>query len=406
MKINVLALFETSAIRCVHMSEHDGVVQRNSARVAFITETTVAASRALSVDDAKYRVKDGDPDVNYGSLVAVIRDADGIAHAKLFGPGVGASLYLDCDGEEIGITGEDMLKLREKVVAMSSRDVQLSDNHRRALSGIQEIFEMVSSAPNTDRFSANLIAQSYHASMIDSFGEVRLPVSDEEFSRKGRADLIRAKIGLLDPLHQDAIGNARPLRSILSDAGCEITLSGVSAEIRSAAARHINEEAIRRTILANDRMCREVFGAMTSTPIENLSAAMISTDGLEKLRQVKSNRRLSGDWIDQVHSRAKEIAQAGMPNYKFEMDVFSEDGRDYLTISDNVGMKNNAAFVYSWPSSERIAAMEIAEGRIINISPEEIPSEDDIQRLSEVLLQLSAAAHDARHENDRAQFVQ
>ena len=79
-----------------------------------------------------------------------------------------------------------------------------------------------------------------------------------------------------------------------------------------------------------------------------------------------------------------------MPGYRFEMDVFCEGGRDFLTISDNVGQKNNVAFVYSWPTSERIPVMEIEIGRVLNVSPEEDPGEEEIERLSLVLGQLEA----------------
>lgn len=392
MRISVKALFKAAGIKCVQKitNSETGAEQMMDARLAFVTEGTVSAARRLGKSDEAYEVTDGDPEVTYGSAVAVSRGSAGTSKGQVITPGSSGSFFISIDGAFEELTGSNMLRLREKMIQMTRNGETLNTGQRHALVGIQEIFEMVSSAPDTSRFPSDLISQSYHASITDAFGDVEIPITPDQFASKSRADLYRARIGILDSSHPDGMNSARSLRDILSSGGIEVSESGVGAEIRGSSANMINEEAIRRTILGNDRMCREVFGALTGTPIEKLSAAMIPLSSLKKLRELKSNKRLSGDWIVRAAEVAQSITQGGMSGYQFELDIFSEGGRDILTISDSIGQKNDVAFVYSWPTSERIPVMEINSGRVMNVSPEEVPDNAELDRLSKVLGQLEA----------------
>lgn len=407
MKINVKALFEVGGIQCVHKTEEAGVEQRHEARLAFVTESTVAAVRDLSSRDPSYAAGDGDPEVGYGCIVAVSRTAEGGSVGHVLKPGEAGDFFLNAGGKDHAMTGSHMLELRESLVSLTREGATLTQDQRYALAGLQDIFEMVASAPDAERFPSILIAQAYHASMIDALGDFDLPISPQDFAAKSKADLLRARIGQLDSSHPDAIASSRSLRDLLKESGVHVSESGVGAEIRSPAARQISEEAIRRTVMANDRMCNELFGSMTATGIERLSAAMIPLADLETLRTRKSNRRLSGDWVEKARDTAKSITQSGMPGYKFEMDVFSEGGRDILAISDNIGQKNGVAFVYSWPTADRLPVAEIESGRVLRISPEEIPDEAEIKRLTEVLGNIEALnMHDPDDMGvlDRARF--
>jgi hypothetical protein len=402
----VKALFKTGGIRCVQkvVDPETRITTSSDAKIAYVTRSTVASARDLSSNNPEYAVSDGDPDVLYGSIVVVVRSPEGQTEGKVIAPGESASLFIRVGDKDIGMTGSDMLGLREAMVGMTKVGGQLNKNQRNALTAIQEIFEMVISAPDVDRFPASLIAQSYHATIIDIFGEVDLPISPEGFAAKSRGDLFRARIGMLDPTNQDAMSYARPLRQILLEAGIDVSETGVGSDITGHAASKINEEAIRRTMQSNNRMTDEVFGAMTGTPIEKLSAAMIPLKSLEKLRDGKAKSRLSGSWVDHITETARSITQAGTFSDSFEMDVFSEGGRDFLTISDDIGQQNDVAFVYSWPTAERIPVVEVSTGRMLNVSPEEVPDEKEIVRLSKVLGQLENVMYlegDAEFERSR-----
>ena len=407
MKVNMKALFSTGAIPCVHVvfDEDTGEELRNDSQLAFVTESTVAAAREIAKRDSAAVPGESEPDVTYGCAVAISQDDNGKSIGQVVQPGENSDYFLEMNDGDFSLTGDGMLVLREKILHMMRSDetLELSQSHRNALGGIQDIFEMVSAVPDEERFPAGLISQAFMASMADSFGdgkEIELPVSDEEFSAKSRADLYRARIGNMDPSHPDGIASAGSLREFLATAGIDVTTSGVGVEIRGSIASSINEETMRRLVLSNDRMCREVFGALTATPIERLSAAVIQLSDLEVLRQGKAQNRLSGDWIDKATTTAGNITRNGMPGYVFEMDVFSEGGRDIMTISDNVGRQNGVAYVYSWPNADRIPYSEIDSGRVLNISPEEIPDKAEIERLQEVIRELEAV-----HEAEPAAYV-
>ncbi|CAN0548966.1 unnamed protein product, partial [Laminaria digitata] len=346
-----------------------------------VTEKTVQLVRNLQSGVADKGAGDDLVEVTYGALAAVYRGADGSVDARVFGPGEAAPFQLGLADRSIPFTGPDMLSAREEMVSATKGGSTLSAAQMSTLNSLQDIFEMVCSAPDPKRFPASLMAQSYHAFMIDHFGNFEISVPEEEFVRKARADLIRARIGLIDPGHKDAIGTSRHLRQILLDAGIDVGIDGIGAEIRSPAAMRINEEAIRRTILSNEKMTRDVFGSLTRTPVERLSAAMIRIEDVEILKEKKSSNRLTGDWVEKLTEMARQTTRGASGNYHFSMDMFSEGGRDILVVDDTVGRQQGVAFVYSWPSGERFPVMEIDGNRIMNISTEEIPSENELKRL-------------------------
>lgn len=389
MKISVSGLIETSGIACKYRPDNIGDSPTpHPAKVAFVTGQNIQALRGSSTPTSGR--EDDQLEVTYGSVVAVYRDEGTEVQAKVFRPGVAAPFLLTIGSRDIPFTGTDMLRAREEMVKETKAGATLNGPQMLTLTALQDIFEMVCSAPDEERFPASLIAQSYHAFMIDHFGDFEISVTEEEFVRKARADLIRARIGLLDPGHKDAIGTSRQLRQILADAGIEVSLDGIGAEIRSPAAMRINEEAIRRTILSNEKMTQEVFGSLTRTPVERLSAAMISLDDVELLKEKKADCRLTGTWIDKASSLARKTTQGGSSKYHFSMDVFTEHGRDILVVDDTVGRREGVAFVYSWPSGERFPVMDIEGDRVMNISKEEIPTKEELSRLSAVLEQIEA----------------
>lgn len=399
MKISVSSLIGSSGISCNHVITNvEGEVFQKQAKVAFVTEKTVREVRSLQISGSGFEARDDSLDMTYGSLAAVYRDADGVAQVKIYSPGEQAPFTLRVSDREIAFSGQDMLSAREEMVSATKDGATLNVAQLRMLSGLQDIFEMVCSAPDAERFPSSLVAQSYHAFMIDHFGSFDISVSVEEFVRKARADLIRARIGLLDPGHKDAIGTSRQLRQILSDAGIEVSADGIGIEVVSPAALRINEEAIRRTIMSNEKMTRDVFGALTRTPVDRLSAAMIRLEDVDTLKEKNSGNLLTGDWVDMITHAARYATMGASDSYHFSMDIFALDGRDIAVVIDTVGKQQGVAFVYSWPSAERFPVMDIDGDRVMNISSEEIPSPEEFQRLSEVLGQIEALGF---HDPDR-----
>ncbi|MCW3782596.1 hypothetical protein [Defluviimonas salinarum] len=390
MKINTRALMTTSGFGCIGLSYDEalGDYVESEARAVFVTESSVAAARAAQAGMAPVNPATL-PDLRYGDLIVTLHWGRRI-EGRHVPAGQDAGLAIEITGADgaprrIPFTGLNMLSAREQLIAMSERGTSLSADQGGVLAGIQGVLEIISANPDTERFGGALVGQAFIASMIDGAGHVRLSVSDEEFGRKARADMIRAQISRLARDHPDGLSGAAPLATLLREAGLSSAAARSGAEVRAAGGAMVTEEALRRMVTANDRLCREVFGAMTTTPIEKLGVAMISPAELEALVEEFSDRILTGEWVDRICSRAERIAGGAMHGYSFRTCMISTDGRDILAISDPVGDAAGQAFLYSWPSVERLQIAETDAGHIVNISPEEVPDETEIARLKVVL---------------------
>ncbi|MBW3243583.1 hypothetical protein KUV57_12995 [Epibacterium sp. DP7N7-1] len=392
MKINTKALLDTSGFACISMAydqEAEGYVECE-ARAVFITEETVSRARVAQAsmpasDPSRF------PDIRYGDILVSRKRMDQKKEGLHVPAGCDAGLIvpvISSDGFETNIpfTGGHMLAARQKLLAMSARGRTLSASHGAILSGIQGVLEVIAARPDIKRFSEDLIGKAFMCSLIDHAGKIEMSISDAEFGRKARADMIRAKITRLSPDHPDGLSAraAATLDEVLQDVGINLGGRGNGAHHDVGGVR-INEETMRGMISSNPTLCRDVFGAITATPISQLSAAVITCGEYELLADELSDNVLSGAWINRTARRAREITGAQHPNYEFEMLIVSIDGIDIMAIRDSVGAATGQAFIYAWPSSDRIPLAEINSQTVLNISPEEVPGEIEIARLGSVL---------------------
>ena len=399
MKINTKALFRAKGIRCRKMSGEDGT--GFDARIAYVTGQTVEAARGMARRDPALKPGDGDPDLRYGAILAVHATPDGQAAGEIVDPGQAGDYVLQVGDRSMGLCGLDMLDLREAIVALHKSGQALSTDQARALEGVQEIFQMVASAPDPDRFPTPFIAQAYRAAMIDHFGLFESSVDPEQMTRKSRADLIRARIGMLDPGHADAITTARPLRETLSGAGIELSEAGVSRDLSMPGIDKLNEEAIRRAIQSDDSLVRDFFGAVTATPVDRISMATIPLSALKRMRDEGGRAPLSGNWVDTLSERFRRIT--GDSGSGFELAMFSEGGRDIIAMSVPDEKRRELAVVYSWPTADRIPVIDAGGMRHLSLSPEEVPSDDEVRRLSEMLGRIEDVANiDPDPEGDKS----
>lgn len=142
--------------------------------------------------------------------------------------------------------------------------------------------------------------------------------------------------------------------------------------------------------MSNEKMTRDVFGALTRTPVDRLSAAMIRLEDVDLLKERSATRLLTGDWVEKITHMARQATMGASGNYHFSMDILVQDGRDIVVVIDTVGKQQGVAFVYSWPSAERFPVMDIDGERVMNISSEEVPSIEEFERLSKVLGEIEA----------------
>lgn len=251
-----------------------------------------------------------------------------------------------------------------------------------------------------DSVPGHLRTQALIAGLTERYGEADFPngLTPADLARYTQADAIRAEITKLAPDHPDALPAERSMSDILSaDFGIEDGSAG-----RGSAARwptYTQSDEILRMVRSNDRLCREVFGAMTSTPIEHLQCGRVSPDTVQliKARMGEAGARIEADWCQAVNATLNDIFSQTMRGYQYETAYFSAGGRDILTVQDHQG-----GYVYSWPSEDRRPVMEIGNRLVAGIAADAVPSQEDIARLSDVLSTLQA--RQLARQNDGPDF--
>lgn len=374
MRVNAKALMRVGQIRCLHEGA-DGAL--SPAFVALITDETVREARALGDRDTSLRGTDTSPEVRYGGALGYVRSPDGSFRAHILAPGEGGGFRMR-DGTRL--LGPDMLGAEH---ALTAGD--LDQDGQRALSAIRSVFRMVCAVPDETRFPVSLIGQAYLFAMRSSFGDAVLPVSEEMFVRKARADLLRARISDLDPDHPDGIGAVSDFMRVLDAAGADARADVV----RVAGAPPLSRRDAR-SLLDDDRFRTPLFGAISLTSPDRIEATVLPASEADGVDRALRGSRLSGAWADGVSRLGERLTGSGLYGYQMDLSLYVSGGRDLLLLSDTVGRASGIALVYSWPSSERAPVLQTPEGPVYAICPQEVPDPETVLRLGSALSDLEA----------------
>ena len=374
MKINKTALMRAAGISCSF--RHEG--QDVPARLAFVTENTVLSSRSFEAENGPAKTQ-----MRYGSILAYVGSEAGKSEEVMINPGQGGDKPFHLGGLEF--LGRNMLEARDALLEASVSEDRFGPNESRLLSAIQETFGMIASAPDESRFPLDVIGQAYHAAMSEAFGPVHVGVSWSELGRKGQADLVRARLNTIDPDHPDGISKSSDLLRVLDRAGADVHQAHSAA---SGSAVKVSSQEARRVLISNTRLSEDVLGALTKADLDSLDVTVLSDHDLGVVRGNLSEGRLSGAWVDEVMRRVREITMSGVNGYHFEATLHTTEGRDLMTVSDNVSRMHDVGFVYSWPTAQRAPAVDCPAGRVVTVSPCEVPDAEEVSRLRRVLHQV------------------
>lgn len=307
--------------------------------------------------------------------------------------------------EQMRFLGRHMLKARESLF-VATAGAEADPAHRRLLGALQGSFERV--LQNLDDFPNEAAKQALMAASIDAMGGARLPVEPEAFLRKVRAEGLRMQIAEIQPEHPDALRrDPVGVDALLADAG----LGGGAlrgAAVRGPAGVMLREADMLRMVSANDRLCREVFGAVTTTDIANLSVRLLTPAEHTRLVEhfEESEATLNGEWVDEVRRRMSAITSGAMPGYRFQAVVASQAGRDVLLVTDSVSDGLNTpegrgvAYLYSWPTADRQPLIEVNRGHVTTFGEDDVPSEDEVRRLEGVLEAMAGNEFDFDEDDD------
>lgn len=377
MRIDPKPLLDLFGIDCTKAEfiEAEDRVAFHPARIAFVTEEAVEKLPPPSEKAQR---------VGYGDALLVWTPEGSKPKGMRVACGKDAGVQIDAPvggvSQMLPFTGASMLSAREKLYSL--KEVEKTENHRRAVRAIQGILTIIMSNPDPARYPMDVIGNAFASELLNAMGRPALPVSLEDFARKARADLLRARITMIDPDNPDGLGPLRPLQRILDDFGIGLARGAPGLRING---QIINEQSLRRVVSSNDDLKDGVFGGLTKTPAKRLSAAPMSSDDFDILCDGLASHRITGVWIDATGRRISRIMSEAIPSYSCKVAAFSIDNRDILAVQDMIGAKPGLAYAYSWPSMDRLPSSSHGAMTYVNISPEEIPGEEEIVRLQSVL---------------------
>lgn len=384
MRLNLTTLFRSSAIACLARStDPDAERTWERAHAVILTEDTVAAARHMARDQGLPEISPNCPEVETGQVILLMADTRQLAVRGIAELELGVIQETEDGRKLIPFTGPSLFTARQSLAHLGEAGA-LDINGQRALAGIQGYFEHVLADPQSERHSAGMVAQAYMASITDSYGPIDFPVSDAEIRRKAAADALRREIAAIDPAHADAMGAGRGFVEALAEHGLETLAAAQGGQILAGGRRATVDQALRNAVAANERLCRDVFGAMTRTSIDDLDVSAVRLASYEALLPRLDNQRHAGPWMDEVRARVATITCGVMPGYESRLEMISDGGRDFLFVVDTPSRAAGFAAVYSWPTESRQPLMEIGAGRSVNISAADIPSEAEIARLTRV----------------------
>ena len=97
----------------------------------------------------------------------------------------------------------------------------------------------------------------------------------------------------------------------------------------------------------NEPLTEEVFGALTSTPPEEIPIFQLS-DADHELALRRFEARKEAAWAEPARSRLAGILAERMPDYRFETRFFEHESADVMLVRDHAG-----AYLYAWDSATR-----------------------------------------------------
>ena len=176
---------------------------------------------------------------------------------------------------------------------------------------------------------------------------------------------LREEIGALQPAHELALtppaaayeGDGEAARDLINE--LPVRGAGFTAAQMSA-------------IAGNPVISREVFGALTTTPVMQLNARMLSAQDHDLVLQ-EMGRHEERNWSPDALGRISEILGDRMPGYRFQARLFSKDDADVLLVRDHVG-----AYLYSWDSASRVAEINVRDRVLSTYTEADVPTDEMI----------------------------
>lgn len=424
ISFKALAPAKFNAFRlATEVDEETGVEMPITHPVAVIMITPELMDRAseLTGTTEDYVLKETSPDVSIGDILTIERAENGQitlsihnltqaygdeeAMARLAPFCMIDPRHTNLDAGVLPLF--DNLSSAREVLRNTQDQESFTPAHARALEGINAMVQHYSGllADPDHGLPGNLMAQVMALQIVDANPTADFRVSVDDLQRYFLAKQVRHEIGLMDPAHPDAPTtrtNLQALRGFLSDVGAQVS---PGAMYRAAMAAAAADPARRPLVAAVEDLNQRVFQNITHMNIDDMVAGMVPSGRaaalIDKLR--REANQTNGHWVDAMSEDVKAITRAAMPNYDFDAYLFTHEGHDILIIEDSVmkrrmgnAVTSIGAAIYSWPTDQRRIDPILAGETHFSVGPEQIPTQDDVDRLLREFRQM----RDARMENN------
>lgn len=203
-------------------------------------------------------------------------------------------------------------------------------------------------------------------------------LDDEDLAKAKEARELRQRIGELNTDHEKALPpkaavyEAEDAGQAARDAVESLDLGGEGFSARQMA-----------MLSSNTVLSKEVFGVLTTTPIQAVTARMLSRVDFETAEQ-ELGRFEEMDWSTKAVAGIREVLKERMPGYDFRAKIYEIEGADVMLVQDPVG-----SYLYSWDSASRVAEINVKDQILYTFTEKDVPSDAELEDLRRIAHDLS-----------------
>ena len=333
--------------------------------------------------DAKY------PDVAAGEAIVTYFDSTtDKVRGRVVLPGAKNDLTLvirDKDGDENRIDIGHLTDFPSAIRAVHDIEDNVGIKQSNALQNVKDYvglaFKNVLAKPRLAAPENISAALSFELEGSRRNEAVETQLSAEQLDRITTARALRQTIARINPEHDDALAG---VANYQSDYRANALVDGLGVR-----AMEIPPQ-MRAALRADRGLSEEVFGAITTTSISDLTAKIIDPKEFEFIRQELRPGLVRNGFAAVIENRLKDIFAERMPSYNgmHEIELYTKGGADVMVVKDHV-----ATYVYGWDTDSR--KLEI-DGKLA-LTEADVPSEEEIERLRDVLADIRYEVGDDLH---------
>lgn len=381
MKLSRSALFEAGKIHCKYLeTKRCGTIVSHDAVAVFVTGSTVEACRNIEASFGLPESEIRRQKFNLGDVVFAWSSREGKQVGSIVQNGGDASLFLNIKTSKgvhlLPFTGKSMMSARNFLLDRKNSVSRLNINELRALASIEDIFSVILSCQDQDRFPYDLKGMALISLIERDFGVVQSDIDYHDLGMVFTKNTLYKQITDINPDVPDVpddFTRQNLHEGLLKSIGLNDNLSSVSLTDKNPL------EVIRALETAISRV--------VSIPMSEISCSSVSLDQASLISEKASDSLNSGTWVDNFKSLFSESCKG------FDLKIFSTEDRDLvLCIPEKTSPQETQGLCLSWPKLMRSVIHHKNDVYHVNLSSMDVPSQKEI---SDLRLSLKSALQES-----------